>query len=280
MASDGADASRSWWALVVPVADPAHEERLIGRLDRDCLGAELRGSGTGSELVTYFDSRARAEEMAASLKVRTRIEELVDGKWVERYQASLAPFDLTPGLRVDPTGGSSDDARTIRLVPGRAFGTGEHPTTRLSALALEKYVQAGTRWVDLGCGSAILAIVARRLGAARVLAIDLDPEAIEVAAQVLRQNRIEQVELSVGSFELAGRGWDGVVANILSSFFVDHAAALAPTVSPAGWLVASGYEIGETSLMERTLTGAGFEVVERFEVEGWGAMVCRRSGSP
>jgi ribosomal protein L11 methyltransferase len=271
--------ARSWWALIVPVSDAAHEERLVGRFDAASLGAELRDADAGRELVTYFDSREGAGAFAASLEEglagQVRLEELADGGWVERYQASLQPFELTPGLRVDPTGGAAPDAGTIRLVPGRAFGTGEHPTTRLSALALEKYVGDGTRWVDLGCGSAILSIVARLRGASRLLAIDLDPEATEVAAQVLQQNEIEQVELATGSYELAGSGWDGVVANILSGFFVEHAAELPRLLSPGGLLVASGYQSDEVGLMLRTLRSAGFELVEQFEADGWGAMVCR-----
>lgn len=279
MAVGGDECARSWWALTVPLADAEHEERLLGRLDAASLGAELRDSDSGRELVTYFESREEAAAFAASFEELQagplRLEELVDGGWVERYQASLQPFQLTPDLRVDPTGSAAADARTIRLVPGRAFGTGEHPTTRLSAEALDKYVVAGTRWVDLGCGSAILSIVARLRGASSVLAIDVDPEATEVADQVLRQNGIDEVALATGSYELAGSGWDGVVANILSGFFVEHASQLTRLLAPHGLLVASGYQSEEYGLMLRTLQSSGFELVEPFETDGWGAMVCR-----
>src|SRR5213075_275452 len=90
----------------------------------------------------------------------------------------------------------------IVLVPGMAFGTGEHETTRLCAAALERLVVPGSRWLDVGTGTGILAIVAARCGATKVVAVDNDPEAAHVALEVVRRNGLEDsIEVLEGSLE-------------------------------------------------------------------------------
>jgi ribosomal protein L11 methyltransferase len=210
-----------------------------------------------------------------------RLERVADGRWVERYQASLRPYPLGRRFTIDPGGGDTQraegDRQLLRLVPGRAFGTGEHPTTRLCAAALEVRVDDGSRWIDLGCGSGILALVASRSGAARVLALDTDPEALTVAREVLAANGGPGViEIRRGSTEAAsGECWGGIVANIDAAFFLGRAAELAALLDPGGHLLASGFLEAQRPEVERALVRSRFEILEWRCCGEWALLAAR-----
>jgi ribosomal protein L11 methyltransferase len=219
----------SFWKAAVLRLPPDLEEDFLGRLAGRTTGVISTPTEDGLLELRLFvrpDELEQAIEEAGKFLVDKGIEEgsralhvetVEDGKWVERYQASLKPFPLGERFMVHP-GGEVDGGsqRTpLLLVPGRAFGTGEHPTTRLCAEWLERLVVPGGRWLDLGCGTAILAMIAHHCGAGEVLATDNDPEAIAVAAAVLSANGLEggiALECRSVPDEQAER-WDGIVVN-------------------------------------------------------------------
>jgi ribosomal protein L11 methyltransferase len=197
----------------------------------------------------------------------------------------MRPFALGRRFVVLPRDAPIPDAMSariaLRLVPGRAFGTGEHATTRLAVELLEETVGAGSRWVDVGCGTAILAVVARELGAAEVLALDDDPTAIEVAREVLCANEIDGVRLELGTID-AGvcARWDGVVANVSAVFARDAAPAVAAALVPGGHAVLTGFLAEDAPDVIRSARSAGLDEA-RIAAEGpWRAvLVTRRAGS-
>jgi ribosomal protein L11 methyltransferase len=191
----------------------------------------------------------------------TAIDPVDDDRWVERWQASLAPIPLGAGFVVVREEGSGvrDGREPIRLVPGMAFGTGEHPTTRLCAAALEERVAVGSRWLDLGAGTGVLAILAARRGATRVLAVEVDPDAANVASSVVAANGAAgAVEVRLGSIDAVGvERFDGIVANIQASFFLANAAALAGALAEDGVLLASGFLDEDVTDVTSALRSAG-----------------------
>jgi ribosomal protein L11 methyltransferase len=130
------------------------------------------------------------------------------------------------------------DAVILELDPGLAFGTGSHPTTRLCMQWLEANVRAGETVLDYGCGSGILAIVAKKLGAGDTVGIDIDPNAVDASRYNAERNRVE------ASFALpesvSEATYDLVVANILSNPLKLMAAMLSARVRPGGRLILSG----------------------------------------
>jgi ribosomal protein L11 methyltransferase len=215
---------------------------------------------------------------------RLRVIEIEDEGWVERYQAALQPFALGKRFVVDPTGSGivASNRRSIRLVPGRAFGTGEHATTQICAEQLERRVVAGSRWLDVGCGTAILSVVACACGAQQVLGLDDDPEALRVAGNVLKDNpEAHGIALVCGSVDAAARAvWDGVVVNISTAFLLREAAGLAARLKAGGWLIASGFLGDDLSTVVGALNRFGLAQVELDERDGWAGLVARRSGAP
>lgn len=269
------------------------EDEVASALGRGSLGVELREASPGrTALRVYLPAvegeaahLGRAAEVLRAFGLEPeecalRAEEVEDGRWVERYQATLLPmplgerFVVVPGETAPPPG-----TRTIvRVVPGMAFGTGEHPTTRQCAAALERRVAAGSRWLDLGTGTGILAMVARLSGAASVLAVDLDPAAVAVAREAVGANGLASgVEVREGSVDgLAGSAFDGVVANIAASFFLSRAREISSALRRGGILVAAGFLTDDLPEVEPALAAAGIRVVGRGAEGPWALLEAER----
>jgi len=277
--------------LLLRVPDPLSDELLALLSDRS-LGAWSVGTeANGSELRLYFGTQEDAEsarqaaarfiERAGTDPARCELTVLAvpDEHWVERYQAGLQPFHFATRFVVCPSGERppAGERIPIRLVPGRAFGTGEHPTTRLCAELLERRMQPGQCWVDLGCGSGILSLVALACGAGEVLAVDTDPDAVDVAREVFDANDATgKILVRRGSTSDLPDERDGIVANILAPFFHEQAPTLACRLRPGGTLIASGFDATQIDDVEQALSGAGFRVEERRSLEDWRALACVR----
>src|SRR5579884_2911403 len=132
----------------------------------------------------------------------------------------------------------------VELDPGMAFGTGLHPTTKLSVLQLEREITPGARVLDVGTGSGVLAIAAVLLGAARADAVDVEPVAVRSTQENAARNGVEErITVAQGSVGLDGPftgQYDVVVANIIARILIELAPGLAAAVAPGGTLLLSG----------------------------------------
>lgn len=167
-----------------------------------------------------------------------------DQDWVRLTQSQFEPIHIGKNIWVVPSWHQAPDPKALilELDPGLAFGTGSHPTTRLCMEWLENHMPKGVTVLDYGCGSGILAIVAKKLGASEVIGVDIDPQAIVSALENSERNDCEvtfHVPESFGKVA-SGRRYDIVVANILSSPLKLMAPMLAGRVANGGSLVLSG----------------------------------------
>ena len=279
------------WTVLVAEVPAAIEDEVAAVLGGGSLGVELRPAGPGTSAVRVYLGtgddpaawRARAGRILEAHGVAASsivLEPVPDDRWVERWQESLRPIPLGRRFVVRPSAAAGGEAgrEPILLVPGMAFGTGEHPTTRMCAAALETHVAAGSRWLDVGTGTGILAIVAARCGAGDVTAVDRDPEAAHVAREVVAANGASAiVRVGVGSIDEAGAtAHDGLVANIQASFFVREAGAVAGALRSGAIAVISGFLEDDLAEIEPALARAGLDVVERAVERPWACVVARR----
>jgi ribosomal protein L11 methyltransferase len=170
---------------------------------------------------------------------------VADADWVRLTQSQFEPIHIGKNIWVVPSWHEAPDpdGLILEVDPGLAFGTGSHPTTRLCMEWLEAHPAPGKSVLDYGCGSGILAMVARKLGAADVIGVDIDPQAIE-SAQLNAERNACAIDFYVpDDFVASARGadkFDTVVANILSSPLKLMAPMLSGRVAPGGSLILSG----------------------------------------
>ncbi|KAG8151943.1 50S ribosomal protein L11 methyltransferase [Burkholderia catarinensis] len=183
---------------------------------------------------------AAANEIGVAETPNFTVREVEEQDWVRLTQSQFEPIPIGERIWVVPSwhDAPDPDALVLELDPGLAFGTGSHPTTRLCMEWLEQSVKPGQSVLDYGCGSGILAILAKKCGANPVIGIDIDPQAVESARQNSERNR---AEVTYGLPDACPDGeFDIVVANILSNPLKLMASMLASKVKPGGRIALSG----------------------------------------
>ncbi|MDD5298035.1 MAG: 50S ribosomal protein L11 methyltransferase [Rhodocyclaceae bacterium] len=258
------------WLSVSVQTDPAQAEALsdaLMELGALSVSVEDADAGTererpqfgepGSELVPLWQSSrviallqpetdvaallgAAAEAVGLDALPPWKVDQVEEQNWVQLTQAQFDPIKITDRLWIVPSWHEEPDPAAINLVldPGMAFGTGSHPTTFLCLSWLCDTVQPGESLLDYGCGSGILAIAAARLGAGRVVGVDIDDQALKAAADNAVRNDVE-IHLLHSSQPLATQ-FHRVVANILTNPLCVLAPLLAGRVAPGGSLALSG----------------------------------------
>ncbi|WP_130389173.1 50S ribosomal protein L11 methyltransferase [Cupriavidus agavae] len=225
-------------------ADTPDEQPLFGEPGME----PTRLAWNRSRVVALFDEEtdpalvvtAAANQLGVDPVPAFVLRPVEDQDWVRLTQSQFEPMRIGEKIWVVPSwhDAPDPDAVILELDPGLAFGTGSHPTTRLCMQWLEQNVRAGETVLDYGCGSGILAIVAKKLGAGETVGIDIDPNAVEASRYNAERNRVE------ASFALpeavSEATHDLVVANILSNPLKLMAAMLSARVRPGGRLILSG----------------------------------------
>jgi ribosomal protein L11 methyltransferase len=168
----------------------------------------------------------------------------------------------------------------LNLATGMAFGSGGHASTHLAMKALEDLVAPGARVLDVGTGTGILALVAARLGASAVDAVDIDPVAVRVARENAESNDVADIvrfELgSVGPGEPFQGDYDLVIANILAVVLIDLAPRLTRAMRAGGTIILSGIIDGTETGVRETFEPLGLHVVRRDDLEDWVMIVLRK----
>jgi ribosomal protein L11 methyltransferase len=174
-----------------------------------------------------------------------------------------------------PTG---PDDLVLAIDPGRAFGQGNHATTRLVVEALTGAVTPGAAVLDVGCGSGVLSVVAAALGAAHVDAVDIEDEAVRATVEnAVRNDVADLIDASTAAVDALDGPYDVVAANILAPVLVDLAADLARCLGERGVLVLSGLLVEQRGLvLDAFAEGAGLGLVAERELDGWLALELRR----
>ncbi|MBI1757460.1 MAG: 50S ribosomal protein L11 methyltransferase [Fimbriimonas ginsengisoli] len=222
---------------------------------------------------------ARKRLLAAGA-AEVRVRSVPDEDWHDLWRQHFKPRRVGRRLVVRPSWESyaaeADDVVVV-LDPGLAFGTGEHPTTRLCLSLLEGSVQKGSRVFDLGCGSGILTIAARLLGAGETVGVDVDEQAVQVARRNAEFNEAD-VRFKVGdSMEAGGDGpWDLVLSNIVSATIIGAARHVAAVLAPEGHWIVSGILDSNWEAVREEVELSGFAVDEVVEEDGWIAATLRR----
>lgn len=262
-------------ALLFELGAEGVEERDEGTL------AKAAASGKVT-LVASFATREDAEQAMREIdaSMSPRYEEIVGDAWRDAWKEHYRPFAIAEGLVVRPPWEpyeAKPGEKVLELEPGRAFGTGLHETTRLVAQALAKHGAelSGTTVLDVGCGSGILALAALALGAERAVAVDVDPEAVDVTKENAARNGLERrVDASATDLADVALVSKVVVANIEAKVLVPMAPELSRHVAPGGLLLLSGILVPQKD--EVRAAYADMELLEAPALGEWVLLALRK----
>ncbi|WP_108653021.1 50S ribosomal protein L11 methyltransferase [Dongshaea marina] len=202
-----------------------------------------------TDVVGLFDAEIDPAPIVTFLKkhfgneMRYKVEQLEDKDWVREWMEHFHPMQFGERLWICPSWRDvpDPDAVNVMLDPGVAFGTGTHPTTALCLKWLDQQDLEGKEVIDFGCGSGILAIAALKLGAKRVIGIDIDPQALAASRDNAERNGVsENLELYLPEDVPQNTRAELLVANILAGPLRELAPVIAGHVLPEGKLALSG----------------------------------------
>lgn len=254
--------------------------------------------GAGSSVAGYIPAGERIHDKVKRIRelweglcglgladgdCRIAIRHLPASDWASGWQERFTPVHVSDRLIVKPPWASvstRDDHITIDIVPGMAFGTGEHETTQLCLRVLDRMIRAGDCVLDLGTGSGVLAIAAAKLGAGSVTAVDIDEVAVDGARENVARNGVsDRVHVYWGGIDhpQVEGPYRVIVSNIDTRTLSRLFAALPPLLAPDGVLMLSGVLSMEGDEVVRSLSAHAFDVVQQATMgEWWGGVAVKR----
>lgn len=223
-----------------------------------------------------FLSRGLSEDELGSWEFELEEKEAED--WSKKWKEQWDVTHVTNKIAVVPDWieyQPKDDEVIIKLEPGCAFGTGTHQTTQLCMKALEKYMKKGDRVADIGMGSGILSILAKKLGASYVYGCDNDDTVIEVAKENAKKNGVE-CEFELGTADKVHDKFDFVCANILHFVLAEIMGDLKNLMKTGALMSLSGILDEKKQMVIDAYQKEGLELVEEIPQDQWTSFVVKR----
>ena len=233
-----------------------------------------------TEAVAFIRDRMRESGIEGKVEVIGVSEE----DWANSWKAYYKPLHIGKRMVIVPAWERYEEQPgeiIVRMDPGMAFGTGTHETTRLVIELLENYTKQGARVLDVGCGSGILAICARKLGAGECKAYDIDPVAVRVARENIKDSGETGVTCDVSDLlrgvDLTGGKYDLICANIVADIIIRMAPDVGAYMKDDAILLASGIITERAEEVEAALVAEGLVIAARHDDNGWCALVVKKA---
>lgn len=229
------------------------------------------------EYLSFIRERFAANGITAELETVGLSEE----DWAENWKQYYHPIKIGRVVIVPAWEKyeAAEDEITVLMDPGMAFGTGTHETTRLVIGLLDKYIKSGDRILDVGCGSGILSIAASKLGASACRAYDIDPVAVRVTAENIKDNGTDNVLCGVSDLLAQvdrSMKYDIICANIVADIIIRMTPDVGELLADDGILFVSGIIDERADEVMAVLRAHGYEQIETFHENGWCASAVHR----
>jgi ribosomal protein L11 methyltransferase len=255
----------------------AHVERLLAEVDDDRVTAVDQDPATGATRFFFGskETRDHAAQTIASIDPHASIAaiDVSDENWAERSQAAITAVRVGDITVAPPWDIPADGTAVVVIQPSMGFGTAHHESTRLCLRLLQEIDVVGKSVLDIGTGSGVLAIAARKRGATIVVAADYDPDAVQSAHENLELNAVEGISLMLLDLAepeaLGVRCFDLVFANLTGAMLQRFAPALAARLTDGGALITSGVTAEEEPAVVAAFADAGLSVRSRLQEREW-----------
>lgn len=250
----------------------------------------VEDSPAGAELLAQVNAglaglRARDEAHAFG-RCESELASIRQEDWENNWKQYFKPFRVGKKFIIKPsweTCEAEDGRMVLEIDPSSSFGTGTHNTTQLCICELERLVRPGDRLLDMGCGSGILSVAAKLLGASDIAAADIDPNAVKIAAENAEKNGfslrtyVGDVTSDAALSDAIGDGYDVVVANIVADVIMGMREILKQKMKPDGVLIVSGIIAPRADEVQQSLLNAGFVLDRRDQSGDWVAMTLHQA---
>ncbi len=285
--------SMSSWLQVNINTTPAQAEALADFI----VGLTRRGveildqNDNGWEVKGFLDSEANEQYTALqgylsqlSEPWQMNSEQIPDQDWQDNWRKYFSPFRLTSQIWIAPpwqAAPAKENELVIIIDPGQAFGTGQHQSTHLCLLYLQRLAQNGLLpggMLDVGCGTGILALAFLKLGGANAVGIDIDSLAIEASRHNARLNHIDKFAVSNKPLEELEEAFPLIAANLTALDLINMAQAISGRLAPQGFLLCSGLLTSQVDQVVTAFAAHGLSLREQSSLEGWAALVLCKAG--
>lgn len=233
------------------------------------------------EILKFINNKVK-EIRALGINIglgKVEMKKIYEEDWANNWKKYYKPSKIGDKIVVRPTWEEytgKDEEIIISLDPGMAFGTGEHETTRMCIKALEKYVKGSSTVFDVGCGSGILSIVAAKLGAKKVIGVDLDPVAVESAIDNIKYNDVDNIDILQGDLlEVVEGKADIIVANIIAEVICILAEDVSKAINKEGLFISSGIIHDMVDTVVSRLEEYNFEIVAINKDGEWNCIISK-----
>ncbi len=285
------------WAQVTVTISLEASEAVANRLfELNALGVEIRDAqpptSSSTTLIAYFpmddlvgDRLQKVQQFLDQLpewgipagRPSVSLKAIRETDWAEEWRSGFSPQKIGDCVVVAPTWVKivpEPSEILIRLDPGMAFGTGQHPTTRLSIRLLEKTIKGKELLADIGTGSGILSIAAAKLGASRIDAVDLDETTLPVASNNFQLNDVESViHLQAGNgLDACSGEYDVIIANILTKVLLPMIPKFSRFLNARGVVILSGIMKQEAAQVVKALKSHQLSPINIEQDEEWVAI--------
>lgn len=221
-------------------------------------------------------------------RLEIEINNTKEEDWANNWKKYFHPLEVGERVMIKPEWEeltSPTDRIVFNINPGMSFGTGSHYTTQLCIEGLEKYITPETKVLDLGCGSGILSIISLLLGAKSAFAVDIDPNAVDIAYQNAERNNIDKSKYTVKAGdiitneplqkEIAKDKYDVVLANIVADVIIALAPKAREYMKDGGVFITSGIIEDRLDDVKEALDRCGFKIEKITQRKDWVSIICR-----
>lgn len=246
-----------------------------GELDDIYIKAYFPETKDLENIKNFINKRINKEQGEISFN------EVDDKDWSESWKKYYKPQRIGKSILIKPSWEPVEEGAgdiIVELDPGMAFGTGTHETTIMCTEALESLLKTGDSVYDIGCGSGILSIVASKLGASKVVGVDLDPTSIKVSNENIILNNVEDnVRIIEGNLlDVVEDKVDIIVSNIIAEIIVKMTGDLKEYLVEDGIFIASGIILDKIDLVKNALLENGFNILDTKTLGEWACITAKK----
>ena len=231
------------------------------------------------ENVVEFLSNLKEMILLDNIDCQIETNEILEENWANNWKKYYHTFKIDNKIVVKPQWEDydlKDEEILINIDPGMAFGTGTHETTKLCMQLIHKYIKIGDFVYDIGTGSGILSILSGKLGAEKVISIDLDKVSVSAAKYNVSLNNLSNIEVLEGNLlDKASGKADLIVANIIAEVICNLIPDITKVIKENGIFIISGIIESKVELIEKTLKENGFYIIDKLDENGWFAFAVK-----